>query len=69
MEPNSCMILISREGKVIKFLLRGKSTIIHNLNFEKYKFIFFKRHGKFLVILIYRKSRTGAFLEGRGTLK
>lgn len=34
MEPNSHMVLISREGKVIKFLLRGKSTIIHNLHFE-----------------------------------
>lgn len=64
MEPNSCMILISKEGKVIKFFLKEKSTITHNLNFEKYKFIFFKRHGEFLVILIYKKSHTGAFSEG-----
>lgn len=30
MEPNSYMVLISREGKVITFLPRGKCTIIHN---------------------------------------
>lgn len=65
------MVLISREGKVITFLLRGKSSIIHNLNFKKIIIHFFsrKRHREFLVILIYRKSHTRAFLAGRDTLK
>lgn len=53
------------------FLLRGKSSIIHNLNFKKILIHFFsrKRHWEFLVIMIYRKYHTRAFLEGRGTLK
>lgn len=65
------MVLIFRKGKVIKFLLRGKSTIIHNLNFENTNLHLFskKRHEEFLLIWIYGKSHTGKCLEGRSTLK